>query len=142
MPQYVALTDGPTEGPLEPATPPSPPFGYCDSDSEHDRHVHTGIDQLPWECPGWTAAQVAAQVADEADYWAWQQDDCEPTPRAFCDNYEVHEAHSYWAINRNMYQCGGFTAGDLADAEAEAARPPCEHGLSASLCGGPMHWYD
>jgi hypothetical protein len=20
--------------------------------------------------------------------------------------------------------------------------PQCEHGLSAALCGGPMHWYD
>lgn len=20
--------------------------------------------------------------------------------------------------------------------------PTCEHGLSADLCGGPMHWYD
>jgi hypothetical protein len=23
-----------------------------------------------------------------------------------------------------------------------ALYPQCEHGLSAELCGGPMHWYD
>jgi hypothetical protein len=65
----------------------------------------------------------------------------EPLPAAFCDEYVAHEAHVYGAINGLTYSCPGLTAQELAAEEADAALQ-CEHGLRASLCGGPMHWYD
>lgn len=62
--------------------------------------------------------------------------------RAFCDVYEVHDEHGYRAINHESYNCPGFTAQDRAELDAIEAEPPCEHGMSARDCGGPMHWYD
>jgi hypothetical protein len=73
---------------------------------------------------------------DVEDYYG----DYEPLPGAFCDQYVVHDEHVYGALNSNVYQCPGFTAEDLAFVEAEAAQEPCEHGLSLSLCAGPMHY--
>lgn len=63
------------------------------------------------------------------DYDDW----CEPTPRAFCDQYVVHEPHVYQALNRNMYDCPGLSA------EALAYDPgTCHHGMSADLCMDPV----
>ena len=59
---------------------------------------------------------------------------------AFCDEYVVHEPHVYRALNGTNYRCCGLDAEAMAALEAEAARPPCEHGLSAALCAGPGHY--
>lgn len=71
----------------------------------------------------------------EEDY----EDDYEPSPFAFCDEYEAHEPHHYVAINQNVYSCPGMSAEEY---EEWAAYDPgvCEHGLSADLCSGPMHY--
>lgn len=67
-------------------------------------------------------------------------DDGEPTPRAFCDGYTVHDPHAYRAVNGNTYDCPGFDADDMAELVRKENEPPCEHGLSADLCAGPMHY--
>lgn len=59
---------------------------------------------------------------------------------AFCDDNEVHAEHTYRAINGNTYICNGFTEEDAAYLEELASAPPCEHGMSAHLCSGPMHY--
>lgn len=71
----------------------------------------------------------------EEDYYS-----DEPTPVSFCDNYQIHDAHYYTAINTCGYFCHGFSAADLAAVEAAEAAEPCEHGLSAHLCNGPNHY--
>lgn len=76
----------------------------------------------------------------QADAYGYDPDDYEATPAAFCDTYAAHDSHIYSAINRNTYACPGFTADDVAALEAQQALPPCEHGLSASLCAGPGHY--
>lgn len=58
---------------------------------------------------------------------------------AFCDTYEAHEAHNYRAVNHNYYNCPGLTAEDLIELESRADEL-CEHGMSADLCAGPMHY--
>lgn len=61
------------------------------------------------------------------------------TPGAFCDFYEAHEPHVYVALNAETYSCPGLSAGELE--ELDAYDPgTCEHGLSADLCSGPMHY--
>jgi hypothetical protein len=75
-----------------------------------------------------------------SDNYEGEWDDMEPTPRAFCDVYDVHEAHCYRAVNGNYYDCPGFDAEDMAALIAEQNEPPCEHGLSARLCAGPGHY--
>lgn len=91
----------------------------------------------------WHVATDEEYAAYEA-YWNAQEDwyPEEPGDRlyAFCDQYVVHEAHTYRALNGNTYRCSGFDAEDEAAVRAEALRPPCEHGLSASLCAGPGHY--
>lgn len=78
----------------------------------------------------------------DEDYWEDNAWDGEPTPRAFCDVYDVHEPHWYRALNRNDYSCPGLTVAELAEIERIENEPLCEHQLSARQCGGPMHWYD
>lgn len=76
-------------------------------------------------------------LANEYEDW----EPIEPLPLAFCDQYVVHEPHIYRAINGNWYDCRlGLTQDDLNAIEAEAALPPCEHGLSATMCAGPNHY--
>lgn len=58
----------------------------------------------------------------------------------FCDDYVVHEAHTYRALNGTNYRCSGLDVAMLAGIFEEADAPSCEHGLSASLCAGPMHY--
>jgi hypothetical protein len=38
--------------------------------------------------------------------------------------------------------CDAWEDGYLSASWPEPAGEVCEHGMSASLCGGPMHWYD
>lgn len=84
-------------------------------------------------------AQAVRACYDE--YYAYLSEvEAEPTPRAFCDVYTVHEPHTYLAINTNVYACPGFSAQDLVDLEALENAAPCEHGLSAHLCNGPNHY--
>lgn len=63
----------------------------------------------------------------------------EPAPRAFCDLYQVHETHYYVAINGRTYNCIGCTPEDMLYIESYDPGE-CEHGLSADLCSGPMHY--
>lgn len=82
-----------------------------------------------------------AELARTEGPYDEEEEVLEPLARGFCDNYEVHEPHVYRALNQNMYDCDGLTEAQLA--ELDAYDPgTCEHGLSADLCGGPMHWYD
>lgn len=60
-------------------------------------------------------------------------------PPAFCDNYTVHDGHTYRAINTNWYRCDGLSEEDLAEIEAADALV-CEHGMSLQLCAGPQHY--
>jgi hypothetical protein len=62
-----------------------------------------------------------------------------PIHNAFCDSYEPHAGHVYNAINSETYRCPGITQADLDDMERRA-KVECEHGLSADLCAGPMHY--
>lgn len=71
---------------------------------------------------------------DEEDYY-----EDVPNGKAFCDGFEVHEPHTYVAINGGLYDCDGLTAEQLAAIEAYDPGT-CEHGLSADLCAGPMHY--
>ena len=82
--------------------------------------------------------QTLTQTQDAEPDYDW--DDWERPDAAFCDGYTVHEKHVYSALNSNTYLCPGLTDADMASLEAEAAQPPCEHGMSASLCAGPMHY--
>lgn len=59
---------------------------------------------------------------------------------AFCDNYEIHEPHTYCALNGWTLECSGFDDEDYEAMVKEQNAPPCEHGLSASLCAGPGHY--
>jgi len=78
-------------------------------------------------------------TAEELEYEEYMYDNEPSPPRAFCDEYVVHEPHVYVAINANMYSCSGLTVADLA--EIDAYDPgTCEHGLSADLCSGPSHY--
>lgn len=84
------------------------------------------------------------------DGYSYEDEEPEPwfpefpgdTRDAFCDSYEIHAPHWYTALNRNAYRCAGVTPEERAYMEEQAEAEPCEHGLSAALCGGPMHWYD
>lgn len=82
--------------------------------------------------------RVSAHRVSE-DYPEEEFYDPEPVTRGFCDGYEVHEPHVYVAINQNLYSCPGLTQEQLD--EMDAYDPgTCEHGLSADLCSGPMHY--
>jgi hypothetical protein len=74
---------------------------------------------------------------DEMDY-----EDYFPEERrmAFCDEYVLHEGHTYRALNGNTYSCPGFIQEDLDELERIANLPPCQHGMSAQLCSGPQHY--
>jgi predicted heme/steroid binding protein len=61
---------------------------------------------------------------------------------AYCDVYNVHDGHTYRAVNGNTYDCPGLLAAGSHASLVESDADLCEHGMSASLCGGPMHWYD
>lgn len=94
-----------------------------------------------------TTDQDRAEYDVELDaYWAAEEangdDGGEPTQREFCDDYVVHHPHVYVAINHAIYKCPGLNAAELAECEALWNQPPCEHGMSAHLCAGPMHWHD
>jgi hypothetical protein len=82
-------------------------------------------------------AEIDVSIYDEDAYWDY---DAEDVPRSFCDDYEVHEAHYYTAINGTVYECPGLSQADREALEEEANRPPCEHGMSADLCSGPNHY--
>lgn len=80
--------------------------------------------------------------ADRPYEWDVEQDDPpgERTTSAFCDDYAVHEHHAYRAINHSTYLCPGLSVVELAACEELWNQPPCEHGMSAHLCAGPMHY--
>jgi len=52
------------------------------------------------------------------------------------DAFEIAEE---WAVTE---LCDAWEDGYNAAPWPEPAGELCEHGLSASLCGGPNHWYD
>lgn len=81
-----------------------------------------------------------AEMAQAEEEYRQEMEYAEPIPRAFCDQYEIHNDHVYRAINGNTYSCPGFDAEDMAALVAEQNAPPCEHGLSQSLCAGPGHY--
>lgn len=81
-----------------------------------------------------------AEYAQAENEYRQEMEYAEPIPRAFCDQYEIHEGHAYRAVNGNTYLCSGFDAEDMASLEREMNAEPCEHGLSQSLCSGPMHY--
>lgn len=78
---------------------------------------------------------------DYGDEPTWIPEMDQPSRNAYCDVYEVHDGHIYRALNGNHYDCPGLSAGDHASL-IESANDVCEHGMSAALCGGPMHWYN
>lgn len=86
-----------------------------------------------------TDAQLAEEWDDEPYDEPWYPEFPGDTRYAFCDVYEPHEPHSYRALNGNTYSCSGLSSDDLASIE-RLTEPRCEHGLSAYLCRGPMHW--
>jgi len=75
----------------------------------------------------------------EYDYDTWEPAMDQPSRYAFCDNYDVHEAHNYRALNTNHYECGGWAQVDADELEAISSQR-CEHGMAAWLCSGPMHY--
>lgn len=79
-------------------------------------------------------------MSDYDDDEPWFPEEPGQTEHGFCDSYEIHEPHTYTALNGWHLKCPGFTAEALAALEREAAEPPCEHGLSARLCAGPAHY--
>lgn len=94
-----------------------------------------------WDSDGFSDIEMSAQ--DELDYDSqdWEDDWCEPLPSSFCDGYSVHETHSYWAINGNVYMCSGLSEQQLADLEKyEDNVGECEHGLRSDICAGPGHY--
>lgn len=104
----------------------------------------TTVDFYP-EFDGPTDAELInwAEANEYNDEYPDFSDDFEELPPVdFCGDYAIHESHVYVALNRNVYLCYGMTQDVLDDLDKQANAEPCEHGLSAALCGGPMHWYD
>jgi hypothetical protein len=70
----------------------------------------------------------------------WFPEEPGQVEHGFCDQYVIHAPHTYTALNAWVLKCPGFDSEDEAYLLAQQNAEPCEHGLSASLCAGPMHY--